>query len=432
MMTQGLPPILHQRPARLAAFSLLALSSIVAAFATMGPDPESVLPAARTVVEPLHMRFADSVLDVPATFVSDERFGRGDTLAALAARLGIGEHDAQRLSRMQALRLLQPGRDVQADVDSAGRLLRLEYQSGRDSRMVVERNGDAFRMSERRLALRGYLALRSSVVRSSLFAAADAGGIPESVAMQLADIFGGDIDFYRDLRSGDRFSVVYEMLLIDGRPARPGRVIGAEFVNQGRHFRAVYYAAPGADGRPASTGYYAPDGTNLRKAFLRSPLEFSRVTSGFGMRKHPLFRNWRAHKGVDYGAPVGTRVRATGDGFVEFVGVKGGYGRTIVLRHAGRYSTVYAHLSAFAAGLRRGARVAQGDIIGYTGQSGLATGPHLHYEFRVAGDARNPLSIALPAVHPLPAQELAAFRRQAEPVLSQLDLLADTNLALLE
>ncbi len=431
-MTQELPRILHQRPARLAAFSLLAVSGIVAAFATMGPDPAAVLPPARTVVEPLQMNFADAVLDGPASYVSDERFGRGDTVAALAARLGIGERDTQRLARMQALRLLQPGREVQADVDAGGRLLRLEYQSGRDSRTVVERHGDSFKVDEQRAVLRSYVALRSSVVRSSLFAAADAGGIPESVAVQLADIFGGDIDFYRDLRSGDRFSVVYEMLQIDGRPARPGRVLGAEFVNQGRRHRAVYYAPAGADAGAASAGYYAPDGSNLRKAFLRSPIEFSRVTSGFGMRKHPLFKNWRQHKGVDYRAPVGTRVRATGDGFVDFVGWKGGYGRTIILRHAGRYSTVYAHLSAFAASLRRGARVAQGDIIGYTGQSGLATGPHLHYEFRVAGDARNPLSVALPAVHPLPARELPGFRRQAETVLSQLDLLAGTNLALLE
>ena len=431
-MTQGLPHILHRRPARLAAFALLAISGIVAAFATMGPDPASVLPAARTIVEPLNMKFADSVLDGPGTYVSEERFGRGDTLAALEARLGVGERDAQRLSRMQALRLLQPGHDVQAEVDSAGRLVHLEYQSGRDSRMVVERHGDSLRMAERRLVSRSYLALRSSVVRSSLFAAADAGGIPESVAMQLADIFGGDIDFYRDLRSGDHFSVVYQMLQVDGRLARPGRVIGAEFVNQGHHFRAVYYDSAAADGRAASTGYYAPDGTNLRKAFLRSPLEFSRVTSGFGMRKHPLFKNWRAHKGVDYGAPVGTRVRATGDCLVEFVGLKGGYGRTIIIRHAGRYSTVYAHLSAFAAGLRRGARVTQGDLIGQVGQSGLATGPHLHYEFRVAGDARNPLSVALPAVRPLPAQELTDFLGQSAPVLAQLDLLADSNLALLE
>jgi murein DD-endopeptidase MepM/ murein hydrolase activator NlpD len=417
---------------RLAAFSVLAISGIVAAFATMGPDPELVLPKTRTVAEPLNINFADAVLDGSATYVADERFGRGDTLAALASRLGVNEHDAQRLARMQALRQLQPGRDVQAEVDAAGRLLRLEYLSGRDTRILVKRNKDSLEMSEPRVALRSYAVMRSSVIRSSLFAAADAGGIPDGVAMQLADIFGGDIDFYRDLRKGDRFSVVYEVLQVDGRPTRSGRVIGAEFVNQGRHFRAVYYSSAATDGRASSSGYYDPDGKNLRKAFLRSPLEFSRVTSGFGVRKHPLFKNWRAHTGVDYGAPVGTRVRATGDGVVEFIGVRGGYGRTIILRHAGQYSTVYAHLSAFAAGMHRGGRVAQGDIIGNVGQSGWATGPHLHYEFRVAGYARNPLAVALPAVRPLPALEVAVFRRQAEPVLAQLDLLADTNLALLE
>src|SRR5436189_131010 len=264
--------------------------------------------------------------------------------------------------------------------------------------------------------------MKSSVIRSSLFAAADAAGIPDNVAMQLGEVFGGDIDFHRDLRKGDRFTVVYEVHHLAGRPVRPGRVLAAEFVNQGRNYRAVHFGG----------GYYAPDGKNLRKAFLRSPLAFSRVSSGFGMRMHPFAQSWRAHQGIDYAAPVGTRVRAVGDGVVEFAGVKGGYGNVVFLRHRGQYATTYAHLSRIAAGVHRGAKVAQNDTIGFVGQTGWATGPHLHYEFRIAGQARNPFSIAMPAGLPLPAQDLAGFQYYASPLMARLDLLAESNLAKLE
>jgi len=276
-------------------------------------------------------------------------------------------------------------------------------------------------VSETRAALQMQVSMKSSVIRSSLFAASDAAGIPDSVAIQLADVFAGDIDFYRDLRKGDRFTVVYELYHFGGRPVRAGRVLAAEFVNQGKSFRAVHFGS----------SYYTPEGKNLRKAFLRAPLEFSRASSRFGMRMHPMFRTWKAHKGIDYAAAVGTRVRAVGDGVVEFVGVKGGYGKAVVLRH-GQYVTLYAHLSGFPAGLHRGARVAQNDTIGFVGQTGWATGPHLHYEFQVAGQARNPLSIAMPAGQPVPAQQLPEFRIYAAPLIARLDLLADTNLALLD
>jgi murein DD-endopeptidase MepM/ murein hydrolase activator NlpD len=275
-------------------------------------------------------------------------------------------------------------------------------------------------VSEERAALYTQLVNKSGVIRSSLFAATDGANIPDSVAMQLADIFGGDVDFHRDLRKGDRFSVVYELHHLAGRPVRAGRVLAAEFINNGKRFQAVHFG----------TGYYAPDGKNLRKAFLRSPLEFSRVTSGFGMRMHPIAQAWRAHKGIDYAAPIGTRVRAVGDGIVEYAGPKGGYGNVVILRHHGQYATVYAHLSRIA--VRRGARVAQNDTVGSVGQTGWATGPHLHYEFRIAGEARNPMSIAMPAALPVAPQEMAAFRAYAGPLSARLELLANSNLALLE
>jgi murein DD-endopeptidase MepM/ murein hydrolase activator NlpD len=262
--------------------------------------------------------------------------------------------------------------------------------------------------------------MKSSVIESSLFAASDVAGIPDSVAMQMADIFGGDIDFHRDLRKGDQFTVVYELHHLAGRPVRAGRVLAAEFVSQRKAYRAVHFG----------TGYYAPNGTNLRKAFLRSPLEFSRVSSGFGMRRHPIARVWRAHQGIDYAAPTGTRVRAVADAVVDYAGPKGGYGKVVILRHHGAYTTVYAHLSRIA--VRRGARVAQNDTIGFVGQTGWATGPHLHYEFRISGKARNPFAIAMPAALPVAPQDLAAFRAHAAPLIARLDLLANTNLALLE
>jgi len=262
--------------------------------------------------------------------------------------------------------------------------------------------------------------MRASTIRSSLFAASDAAGIPDGIAMQLADVFAGDVDFYRDLRKGDRFSVVYEVHTLAGRPVRSGRLLAAEFVNQGRTLRAVHYG----------TSYYTPEGKNLRKAFLRAPLEFSRVSSGFGMRNHPIHGGWRQHTGTDYAAPTGTRVRAAGDGVVEFAGQKGGYGNVVILRHGNQTTTLYGHLSRIA--VHRGARVAQNDTVGFVGQTGWATGPHLHYEFRIAGQPRNPRSIALPAAHPLPAGELAAFSAQAEPLVARLDLLADSSLASLD
>jgi len=405
---------------RCAAILLLAVFGVVAAFATIPPSREAALPELKPLVEalPLHAR----ELPAPASYVREEQFQRGDTLGAFLARLGIAEPQAQRLARLRALRELRPGSPVSAEVGAEGNPLGLSFLTGRDALVRIVPDGDAYAVSETRAALQMQVSMKSSVIRSSLFAASDAAGIPDSVAIQLADVFAGDIDFYRDLRKGDRFTVVYELYHLGGRPVRAGRVLAAEFVNRGKSFRAVHFGS----------SYYTPDGKNLRKAFLRSPLEFSRVSSRFGMRMHPMIRTWRAHQGIDYAAAAGTRVRAVGDGIVEFVGVKGGYGKAVVLRHHGRYATLYAHLSRFPAGLHRGARVAQNDTIGFVGQTGWATGPHLHYEFQVAGQARNPLSIAMPAAQPVPAQQLAEFRVQAASLVARLDLLANSNLALLE
>ena len=406
---------------RAAAIALLGLFGVVAAFATISPSPDADLPPpAALIVDQVPIALEQARLAQPESYIREERFQRGDTLAGLLSRLGVDDASSQRLLRARVLNALRPGMSVDAHIGARGDVRAISFLTGRDTLVQIRPDGEGYTTTEERAALYARIAMKSSVIRSSLFAATDAAGIPDSVASQLADIFGGDIDFHRDLRNGDRFSVVYEEQHFAGRPGRAGRVLAAEFVNQGRALRAVYF----------ENGYYAPDGKNLRKAFLRSPLEFSRVSSGFGMRMHPFMRTWRAHKGIDYAAPIGTRVRAVGDAVVEYAGPKGGYGNVVVLRHQGQYSTVYAHLSRIA--VHRGARVAQNDTIGFVGQTGWATGPHLHYEFRVAGEARNPLSLALPAALPVAPEKLPEFGRQAEAMVSRLDLLSTSNLALLD
>ena len=406
--------------ARSAVIVVLAVFGAVAAFATIAPSPDTQILLSRTSsIEALPIP-AESVLPSPASYIREERFQRGDTLSAFLSRLGVADSEAGVLARQRGLQALRPGYSVAADVTAEGKLVALSFLTARDTLVQISREGEEFRSSEERAALYTQVAMKSGVVQSSLFAASDAAGIPDGVAMQLADIFGGDIDFHRDLRKGDQFAVVYELQHLAGRPVRAGRVLAAEFTSRGKMFRAVHYG----------NGYYAPDGNNLRKAFLRAPLEFSRVSSGFGLRVHPIAKAWRAHQGVDYAAPTGTRVRAVGDAVVEYAGPRGGYGNTVILRHPGQYSTVYAHLSRIA--VKRGARVEQNDTIGFVGQTGWATGPHLHYEFRVNGQSRNPMSIAMPAASPVAAAELPAFHAHAAPLIARLELLANSNLALLE
>ena len=251
---------------------------------------------------------------------------------------------------------------------------------------------------------------------------------PDAIAIQIAEIFSSHIDFHRDLRRGDRFAVVYEGLYHGSELVRTGRILAAEFVNRGKSLQAIWFAS--GDGRG---GYYTPDGNSLRKAFLRSPLEFSRISSGFTRaRFHPILKKWTAHRGIDYAAPTGTRVRTTGDGVVRFAGRKGGYGNLVIVQHANKYSTYYAHLSKFVHSVHKGARVAQGDFIGYVGQTGLATGPHLHYEFRIDGVQRDPLKVVMPEAVPLSRKLRGVFDAQAAPLAHQIALLHTANVANLD
>ncbi len=370
--------------------------------------------------------------DPPATPESEywveEKIVPRDTVVEVLARLGVRDEALRRFIHAdpgaRPLYRLLPGKSVRARIDEDGELLSLRYLT-RDGEMLQidqDTNGD-YRARSAPPAVTTRLQVRSGEIRSSLFAAADAANLPDIVTMQLADIFSGDIDFFHDLRRGDQFSVAYEVHELDGETIRIGRVVAAEFINKGVAYRAFHDAESGQQSGHDMGGYYAEDGKSLRKAFLRSPMEFSRITSHFTLaRFHPILQTWRAHKGIDFGAPTGTPVRATGDGAVEFAGTQGGYGIFVLLRHPGAYTTAYGHLSRFAAGLRRGMRIHQNQVIGYVGQTGWATGPHLHYEFRVNEVQRNPLSIALPTAVPITPQRLPPFRARSGALLAQLSL----------
>jgi murein DD-endopeptidase MepM/ murein hydrolase activator NlpD len=434
-MNEGKSQIVTQRYLQgprwswLVAAVAVPVFGVVAAFATVQPNPEPLL--TRAVVESVPLSADIAVQASAAPYFHEERFQRGDTVPAVLARLGAESEDARALlaspGAARLVRLMRPGTTVQATTRDGG-LQSLWFLSGSDSLMTVERKDDGgFTAAERKVTLSREVQFRTGEVASSLFAATDAAGIPDNVASQIADIFAGDVDFQRDLRRGDRFTVAFEMFYHEGRPIRSGRLLAADFTNQKRTYRALWFQPPEGAG-----GYYSPDGKNLHKAFLRSPLEYSRISSGFGMRNHPILQQWRAHKGVDYAAPLGTRVRTTGDGVIDFAGQRNGYGNVVIIRHNGGFSTYYAHLNGFARGVHRGVRVAQGDIVGYVGQSGWATGPHLHYEFHVRNEYRNPLTLVMPAANPVPHHLLIAFFQAVQPLAAQLDLLRNTDVALLE
>ncbi|HYC47552.1 MAG TPA: peptidoglycan DD-metalloendopeptidase family protein [Burkholderiales bacterium] len=411
---------------------LAAVLPFVGVVAAFGIAPDTV--TEKVVVAPVVETVAlTPVATSPAeqTYWREERIQRGDTIASLLARLRIEDSDAVRFLRASSdargLRQLVPGRVVRAHTTEGGELIELRYSTG-IMVLTAKSDGEGFRVSEEVAPLERRVVMRSADIRTSLFAATDAARLSDAVASQLADIFSTDIDFHRDLRRGDRFTVVYEMFYDGGEPVRSGRVLAAEFMNQGHAYQAVWFQH--ADGRG---DYYTPDGKPMKKAFLRSPLEFSRISSGFTeSRYHPILQRWRAHRGIDYAAATGTNVRATADGTVESAGYDRGYGNVVVLRHQQKYTTLYGHLSGFARGVTRGARISQGQVIGYVGSTGLATGPHLHYEFRINDVHQDPLRVALPDAPPITPDKRFAFDGIARPMAQRLALLRQTNLARLD
>ncbi|MDJ0778391.1 MAG: peptidoglycan DD-metalloendopeptidase family protein [Gammaproteobacteria bacterium] len=351
----------------------------------------------------------------------------GDTLASIFASQGIAATTTHNIARLneqtRTLRYIQPGEKIQLLLDDERGLRQMKYIPDITRTLLIQRNEQGNYDSRIiNYQLDAYPVYREGVIENSLFVAAANADIPEDVIMDMVAIFGWDIDFALDIRKGDRFRLVYEELYKDDVKIRNGRILSAEFVNNGKTYNAVYYTDPSGN-----SDYYTPEGKSMRKAFLRSPVKFSRISSRFSKKRwHPVLSKWRSHKGVDYAAARGTPVRASGDGKVIFAGTKGGYGKLILIRHGGRYTTAYGHLHRYARGIRSGKKVKQGQVIGYVGSTGLATGPHLHYEFRVNGVHRNPLTVKLPEAEPVHPSYLTHFENNTRAYLTMLRLMDRT------
>jgi murein DD-endopeptidase MepM/ murein hydrolase activator NlpD len=355
---------------------------------------------------------------------------RGDALAMIFKRHNLSPLDLHNIMAMgkitATLKSLRPDQVFRFQLDENGQLQSLEYEINQLESLLVSRLPDGkFEARAVQHTLDKRISYTAGTISSSLFEAGKEGGMTDALIMEMVGIFGWDIDFALDIRDGDRFALLYEEQFLEGQKVKDGPIVAAEFTSQGRTYRAVRYTD--AEGR---TDYYSPDGHSMRKAFLRTPVDFRRISSRFGNRHHPTLNQMKMHKGVDYAASRGTPIKAAGDGKISFQGRKGGYGRVVIIQHGGRYSTLYAHMNSFKKGMYVGKRVKQGDIIGYVGSSGRATGPHLHYEFRVNGTHRNPLTVKLPDAAPIQSEYRQDFDLKTRGLLSQLDMHTRTRVAL--
>jgi murein DD-endopeptidase MepM/ murein hydrolase activator NlpD len=428
---------LRQHPRRVTGtLAALLLGTGVTAFgvAPLAPDAAN-LPTRQLTeqVQPLPVAAqTEALLDHSLSLYRSEVTRSTDSAESLLKRLSINDPQAAAFLRqdpkIRTLLLGRAGRQVTAEASGSQQMLKLSMRWATEDdaffkRLVIERTDQGFTSRVENAPYTRSTRLASGTIKTSLFAATDEAGLPDAIATQIADIFSGDIDFQRSLRKGDRFSVLYETLEADGEAMRPGKVLSAEFVNGGKALQAMWFkddSAPSSAGAPASKGaYYSMDGKSLRKAYLASPMEFSRVSSGFKMRFHPILQTWRAHLGVDYAAPKGTAVRSVGDGIVDFAGAQGGFGNVVFVNHRSGHTTVYAHLSRIA--VQRGQRVSQGQNLGAVGATGWATGPHLHFEFRINGVHQDPIMVARKSESvPLSAAAMPAFRQLAGSMRQQL------------
>ena len=348
---------------------------------------------------------------------------RGQTMGGIFDSLGLSSATLHRLlehpGAKQALSQIRAGSRFEFDIAPEGVLRAIRFERGDAERVVLRVEDERIVEDKQARAMEHRVLMASGTIEDSLYNAGEAAGLRVETILELAKVFGYDIDFAQDLRVGDRFDLVYEEVWRDGERLRGGDVLAATFINQGKRYEVFRYVF--ADGR---VEYYDGEGRPTKKSFLRMPIEFARISSRFNpARRHPILGTVRAHRGVDYAAGSGTPIVAAGEGRIQYAGWKSGYGRTIIIQHAGNVTTLYGHMSRLGA-YKTGARVRQGDVIGYVGQSGLASGPHLHYEFRVAGVHRDPLKVTLPKPQPLPRSELARFDSQRAPLEAQLTRLA--------
>ena len=403
-----------------AGMSLPLIAASVAAVlllrAPVNDTPEAVdltaLAAAQSVAEPVD----DGPDSVEVTIQRDDTLDQ--IFRSIGLDLGTLAELRSRPEVRKALDVLKPG-EIITLTHADGVLQTFNRQISDTLTLSVSRAGDGYAVNYIENPLETELVGQRAVIESSLFAAGERAGMSSRTIMTLANqIFGFDIDFALDLRQGDTFGVLYEQKFQDGRYVSDGRILAAEFVNQGKTHRAVWFESKDGEVK----GYFTPEGKGMRTAFLRAPLDFTRISSKFNSRRlHPVLGIVRAHKGTDYAAPTGTKVWAAGAGRVAFAGRKGGYGNVVIIDHGKGVTTVYGHLSRFAKSLRTGRSVGQGDTIGYVGMTGLATGPHLHYEYRVNGVQRNPATLPMPRTE-VPSSYMAEFRAGSEVALARLDL----------
>lgn len=357
-----------------------------------------------------------------ATFSEDmeHTVKSGENLSTIFSDLNLSREDLHKIIHSNATGKqfadMLPGQDVVATVNAEGELEQLTYAKNPFETLVATRSDDGFDVKLFSKKIDHQISSAKATIQSSLFEDGVKAGLSEKIILKLADIFAWDIDFALNLREGDEFTVVYEKLFVDGKEFDTGDILSVEFINQGKAYTAVRFAD-----NQGHTGYYSPEGNSLRKAFLQNPMDFAKISSHFDLhRKHPILNTIRAHKGVDYSASIGTPVKTTGDGKIVFHGVKNGYGNVVEIEHGQKYSTLYAHLSGFKSGHKVGSTVKQGDVIGYVGKTGLATGPHLHYEFRIAGQHVNPVTAKLPRSLPMDKAVLAKFKAQTQPLMAEL------------
>lgn len=350
-----------------------------------------------------------------------ETLQNGDSLSIAAARVGVSPLEVDELVRafngVFDFRSARPGQRFDVLRDPAGKVSWVRYVAGPRAIYHAYRDRDGvMKTATEQVSVLCTTTFVAGEINDSLYLAMEAAGEAPALTMMMVDLFAWDIDFYTETQKGDRFRLIVEKEYVDGSFAGYGKIIGAEYaMSSGRTARAFFYEPPGA-----KPGYYTPEGTSVKKAFLKSPIQFASVTSRYGMRMHPVLRYVRAHRGVDYGAPQGTAIWAVADGVVSHAGPQGGYGNVVIIRHANGFETRYAHLSSFGRGIRSGRRVEQKQVIGYVGKTGLATGPHLHFEVLQGGRFTNPLKVAVPPAPPILSQDMPAFREAIGPIITAL------------
>ena len=414
--------------------AIVEIETIQTAYIDARPQIADLEIAAPQVVEDVVEKKVEETVEQhePALNTKTIVVKKGDTLSAILKRHSLSSSTLYKIvnagKEAKKLTRIKPGQTFTIALDKDNQVNTLEFAISKVETLIVKRTDDKFTAHIETRDVDVVQQFTTATINNSLFSAGQKAGLDSAMIMKLAHIFGWDIDFALDIRKGDSFAVLYEEKYINGEKIGYGNILSAEFVNNGKLFRAIRYTD--ASGH---TDYYSEDGLSMRKAFLRTPVEFSRISSRFSSgRKHPVLNRIRAHKGVDYAASRGTPIKAVGDGKVIFKGRKGGYGKVLILQHGSKYTTLYAHLNSYNKKLRNGSRVKQGQTIAYVGSTGLATGPHLHYEFRVNGVHRNPLTVSLPSAAPIAKKYRNDFKAAAETIISQLKLRKTETVALTE